>query len=143
MAFCTGCGSELAPSAKFCRRCGERAGLLPSQAPAQPSSSADPVPRADVAASVEAGAPSIRGALASLGIEVSVSQLAVLALSTVAGMVTARSLPNLFPHLDPLIRVGAQLMGNRDKFNSSMMTALTFLTSFAVAFIASRMRRRS
>jgi zinc-ribbon domain len=125
MPHCTRCGSSLPANKQFCSKCG--APVLPVEDP--------PSPTGSILAPLQSG-------LQKLGIPVTVQQLVGLIVSIVVGLVLARILPYIYaPTVGYLLDFLQLSVPTRDTLNWFMMTALTFLTSFAVGFILSGRRR--
>ena len=128
---CAQCGATLSAGKAFCTRCGTPVKTTAPQPPPEPVPSA------------QSPVGSIQASLARLGIRLSRRELLGFALSVVAGIVMARILPYIYPvifghFLDLVFGPGA---GARDTFNSHMMTAITFLTSFVISFFTFRKPR--
>jgi ribosomal protein L40E len=162
---CSKCGAANPPDKKFCRQCGSPLNVIspPVSSPRQEIFAAAGMACAQCGATVPAGkafcskcgapinapsatpvqsvgtAPSaigsIQASLEKLGIRVSPRELIGFGVSVVAGMVMARVLPYIYPVLFSSI---ISRMQNPDPFNKFMMTAITFLTSFVISFIAFR-----
>ena len=125
MPHCIRCGSSLQADKRFCSKCG--APVLPVDDP--PSSAGSLL------------AP-LQGGLQKLGIRVSIQQIVGLIAAIVVGLVLARILPYIYaPTVGYLLDFLQLSVPTRDTLNWFVMTALTFLTSFAVGFVLSGRRR--
>lgn len=124
---CARCGAHVSAGKAFCTQCGTSV---------KTASAIHPAPEVALPGSIQAG-------LAELGIRFSRRKLIGFGLSVASGMVMARILPYIYPvAFGPLLdRVFGPGPGARDVFNSHMMTAITFLTSFVISFIAFRRPR--
>ncbi|MFQ5855305.1 MAG: zinc-ribbon domain-containing protein [Anaerolineae bacterium] len=129
---CVQCGATVPAGQRFCTQCG-----TPVSSTTQPPTP-DTIPEPD--ALISPPGDSIQASLARLGIPLSRRQLIGFGLAVLAGMIVARILPFIYgPIFDPLLTpVFGSGAGPRDTFNSFMMTALTFLTSFVISFIVFR-----
>ena len=76
--------------------------------------------------------------LAKLGISITRAQLIGLLASVIAGLIVARAMPFIYPiifsrALDFVFGPGPSTV--RDNFNTHLMTACTFGSSFLIAFV--------
>jgi hypothetical protein len=118
---CSRCGHDNAAGKRFCVRC---AATLAAQ-PAQP----DPAPAVN---------PTLQASLERLGLRLSSRHLVGFAIAAVVGLMTPPVLLRVYPYVFyPLLQVvfDGNPSGASDSFNTFMMTALTFLSSFLVAFL--------
>ena len=125
MPHCTRCGSSLQANKRFCSKCG--APVLPVDEPPSPAS---------------AMLAPVQGGLQKLGIPVSIQQLVSVVVAFIVGLVLARVLPYIYaPTVGHLLDALQLSVSTRDTLNWFVMTALTFLTSFAIGFVLSGRRR--
>jgi hypothetical protein len=132
---CQSCGEENPSENRFCNTCGNQLPGVTGAASAGPAA----VP----ASAGPSGSPSIQASLERLGIRLSTRQLVGIAIATLAGIVVARVLPNVYPVLfAPILQVlfFGNPAGSSDSFNTSIMTWLTFLTSFVISLLIARSR---
>lgn len=87
----------------------------------------------------------MRASVANVGLRLSSQQLVGFGVAVIAGVIMARILPYMYPVLSPILDAvfGAKATTSRDNFNAFMMTALTFLTSFVIAYRVFKKPRRS
>ena len=126
---CAQCGATVPTGKAFCTRCGT------------PLTAAISTPPEPPVAPPDSSVGSIQASLARLGIRLSRRELVGFGLSVAAGMVMARILPYIYPVIfsHVLDRIfGSGPSNARDGFNSHMMTAITFLTSFVISFVSFR-----
>lgn len=84
----------------------------------------------------------VQGGLQKLGIPVSIQQLVGVLVAFIVGLILARVLPYIYaPTVGHLLDALQLSVPTRDTLNWFVMTALTFLTSFAVGFVLSGRRR--
>lgn len=141
MANCTACGSSLKAGIQFCTKCGTRVSAPVPTSDQRSTTSRQPSPQQTPVASSGSPSPSIQASLGRLGIQLSSRHLVGFILASLAGMVVARILPFIYPYVFfPLLAIVFQgnPSGSSDSFNSFMMTAITFLTSFVISFITFR-----
>jgi hypothetical protein len=85
----------------------------------------------------------LQNSLGLLGIPVTGGQIVGFIVATIAGLVIARILPYVYFVFDPLLTAvfGSGPSYERDGFNTFMMTAITFLTSFGLALVSAWLAR--
>lgn len=143
---CPHCGKPVAAAGRFCPACGTVLQAPAASSPGACGRCGAPMPRGvdfcpGCGSTANAPAPegSLLRSLENLGLGWLGARGVTFLTAMVVGLIVARALPYLY---DPIFGrivswfVGTEVTTLRDNFNVVLMTALTFGSSFAVAFFS-------